>query len=146
MVIRFCQAQCSLHMLKLMLGCADKLYELQHAWGLRRLVDGMSGCGGNVVAMASSSCKEVIAVDTCRERLDMCLHNADVYGVRHKVKAEQQDFFALAPTLQARAKGHHTLNSDTEHVLAPKACRLVACIAAVTDAHAARPCQYDELA
>ena len=68
------------------------------------LVDGFGGCGGNVVAMARGQCKSVIAVDTSRERLDMCLHNAAVYGVQHKVETMCADFFAVAPTLQVRQK------------------------------------------
>ncbi|KAK9808248.1 hypothetical protein WJX73_003469 [Symbiochloris irregularis] len=68
----------------------------------RRVVDGMAGCGGNIVAFARhAAMEEVVAVDLSQDRLAACLHNARVYGCHRKVETICGSFLEVAATLEA---------------------------------------------
>ncbi|XP_037088496.1 LOW QUALITY PROTEIN: trimethylguanosine synthase-like [Pollicipes pollicipes] len=66
------------------------------------IVDAFCGVGGNAIQFAAT-CRLVIAVDICPERVRLARHNAAVYGVQHNIQFVVGDFFRLAPRLHADA-------------------------------------------
>lgn len=64
------------------------------------VVDGMCGCGGDVVAMARCGFQKVIGIDLDKSRLLATEHNAHIYGVADRVTTIAGDFTQLAPGLQ----------------------------------------------
>lgn len=48
-----------------------------------------------------SLCRSVIAIDIDPIRLALAQHNAEVYGVAHRIEFLQGDFLQLAPRLRA---------------------------------------------
>ncbi len=63
------------------------------------VVDGFCGVGGSAVHLARR-CSHVVAVDSCRPRLDLAAHNAAVYGVADRLELLCADFLRLPATLQ----------------------------------------------
>lgn len=63
------------------------------------IVDAFAGVGGNAIQFALT-CDRVIAVELSAQRIEIARHNADVYGVAHKIHFICGDFLALAHTLQ----------------------------------------------
>ena len=63
------------------------------------IVDAFAGVGGNAIQFALT-CDRVIAVELCAERLETARHNAQVYGVQHKIEFICGDFLKVAPTLK----------------------------------------------
>jgi hypothetical protein len=55
------------------------------------IVDAFAGVGGNAIQFALT-CDRVIAVELCAQRLDLAKHNAEVYGVAHKIEFICGDF------------------------------------------------------
>ncbi|KAL0021294.1 hypothetical protein WJX77_000468 [Trebouxia sp. C0004] len=64
------------------------------------IVDAFAGVGGNAIQFALT-CDRVIAVELCAQRLELAKHNAEVYGVAHKIDFICGDFLQVAATLQA---------------------------------------------
>ncbi|KAG1662507.1 hypothetical protein FOA52_000911 [Chlamydomonas sp. UWO 241] len=64
--------------------------------------DAMSGCGGNVIAMAATF-PQVIGIEISPTRCAMMAHNAALYAASPRVNYVVADFFAAAPTLLADA-------------------------------------------
>ncbi|XP_017040169.1 trimethylguanosine synthase [Drosophila ficusphila] len=65
------------------------------------IVDGFCGCGGNAIQFANT-CGRVIAVDIDAEKLAMAKHNANIYGVAHKIEFIQADFLQFAASTRIR--------------------------------------------
>ena len=63
------------------------------------IVDAFAGVGGNAIQFALT-CDRVIAVELCAQRLELAKHNAQVYGVAHKIDFICGDFLQVAATLQ----------------------------------------------
>eukprot|EP00897_Mesotaenium_endlicherianum_P007172 jgi/Mesen1/6483/ME000331S05597 len=63
-------------------------------------VDAFAGVGGNAIQLAFT-CQLVIAVDIDPARLALARHNAEVYGVAHRIEFVLGDFTRLAPCLKA---------------------------------------------
>eukprot|EP00955_Chlamydomonas_euryale_P096424 365011-Chlamydomonas_euryale.AAC.10 len=87
--------------------------------------DAMSGCGGNVIALAASYA-HVVGVELDAARCGMMARNAALYGVSGRVDTVAADFFAVAGTLMADAifcsppwGGPRYHFSETFDVLAP---------------------------
>lgn len=66
------------------------------------VVDAFAGVGGNAIQFALT-CDRVIAVELSAQRLEIAKHNAEVYGVAHKIQFICGDFLRVAPSLQADA-------------------------------------------
>ncbi|XP_043208715.1 trimethylguanosine synthase-like [Amphibalanus amphitrite] len=66
------------------------------------IVDAFCGVGGNAIQFAAT-CRLVIAVDICPERVELARFNAGVYGVQDRIQFVVGDFFELAPRLRADA-------------------------------------------
>eukprot|EP00123_Amoebidium_parasiticum_P013815 comp22167_c1_seq1/m.32516 comp22167_c1_seq1/g.32516 ORF comp22167_c1_seq1/g.32516 comp22167_c1_seq1/m.32516 type:complete len:672 (-) comp22167_c1_seq1:115-2130(-) len=64
------------------------------------VVDAFCGVGGNAIQFART-CSKVIAIDLDPLKLQCARHNAEVYGVAHKIEFIEGDFLAIAPTLKA---------------------------------------------
>ncbi|KAL0020680.1 hypothetical protein WJX79_010788 [Trebouxia sp. C0005] len=64
------------------------------------IVDAFAGVGGNAIQFALT-CDRVIAVELSAQRLELAKHNAEVYGVAHKIDFICGDFLQVAATLQA---------------------------------------------
>lgn len=62
-------------------------------------MDAFAGVGGNAIQFALT-CDRVIAVELCPHRLELARHNAQVYGVAHKIEFVHADFLELAATLE----------------------------------------------
>mmetsp|Transcript_7108 Transcript_7108/g.20055 ORF Transcript_7108/g.20055 Transcript_7108/m.20055 type:complete len:555 (-) Transcript_7108:55-1719(-) len=62
-------------------------------------VDAFAGAGGNAIALGGT-CKHVIAIDSCAERVELAKRNATVYNVSGVVDFICGDFFRLAPHLR----------------------------------------------
>jgi len=62
-------------------------------------VDAFAGVGGNAIQFALT-CDRVIAVELFAQRLELAKHNAEVYGVAHKIDFICGDFLQVAATLQ----------------------------------------------
>ncbi|XP_050427432.1 trimethylguanosine synthase-like isoform X2 [Adelges cooleyi] len=58
-------------------------------------MDPFCGAGGNIIQLALT-CNLVIAIDIDPEKIKYAKHNAEVYGVAHKIEFIIGDFFALA--------------------------------------------------
>ncbi len=63
------------------------------------IVDAFAGVGGNAIQFALT-CDRVIAVELCAQRLELAKHNAEVYGVAHKINFICGDFLQVAATQQ----------------------------------------------
>ncbi|XP_050528300.1 trimethylguanosine synthase-like isoform X2 [Daktulosphaira vitifoliae] len=66
-------------------------------------MDPFCGAGGNIIQLAKT-CKLVIAIDIDPHKIKLAKHNAEVYGVAHKIEFIVGDFFILAksnPKLKA---------------------------------------------
>lgn len=63
------------------------------------VVDGFCGVGGSAVHFARR-CVHVVAVDSCRPRLDLTAHNAAIYGVAGRLDLLCADFFSLPAGLR----------------------------------------------
>lgn len=64
------------------------------------IVDGMCGCGGNLIQFARTSPKvRVIGVEILKERIDMARHNAKIYGVEEQCDFILGDFCEVMKTL-----------------------------------------------
>ena len=63
------------------------------------IVDAFAGVGGNAIQFALT-CDRVIAVELCPHRLQLARHNAQVYGVAHKIEFICGDFLEVAATLE----------------------------------------------
>lgn len=63
------------------------------------IVDAFAGVGGNAIQFAMT-CDRVIAVELCQHRLELARHNAQVYGVAHKIDFICGDFLKVAATLE----------------------------------------------
>ena len=63
------------------------------------VVDAFAGVGGNAIQFALT-CDRVIAVELCPQRLETARHNAQVYGVAHKIDFICGDFLEVAATLE----------------------------------------------
>src|SRR5664280_38723 len=66
------------------------------------VLDAFAGIGGSAIGFARGG-KTVIAVDIDKRRLDMALHNAEIYGVADRITFILGDFFDVAPTVSAEA-------------------------------------------
>ncbi|XP_045517367.1 trimethylguanosine synthase [Pieris brassicae] len=64
------------------------------------VLDAFCGAGGNTIQFAHTT-KKVIAIDIDPNKIEMARHNAEVYGVSHKIEFIVGDFFELAPSLSA---------------------------------------------
>ncbi|CAK1550627.1 unnamed protein product [Leptosia nina] len=64
------------------------------------VLDAFCGAGGNTIQFAKT-CQKVIAIDIDPIKIEMARHNAEVYGVLHKIEFIVGDFFQLAPNLSA---------------------------------------------
>lgn len=62
-------------------------------------MDAFAGVGGNAIQFALT-CDRVIAVELSAQRLELAKHNAEVYGVAHKIDFICGDFLQVAATLQ----------------------------------------------
>jgi len=67
------------------------------------VLDAMCGAGGNTIQMALHGAK-VIANDLNKERLEMCRHNAKVYGVEDKITFISGDVFQKMAEMKAEKK------------------------------------------
>ncbi|KAK9480983.1 RNA cap guanine-N2 methyltransferase-domain-containing protein [Lipomyces japonicus] len=64
------------------------------------IIDAFCGAGGNSIQFAKLFSK-VIAIDVNEETLKCARHNAEIYGVSHKIEFIHGDYFQLIDTLQA---------------------------------------------
>jgi trimethylguanosine synthase len=64
------------------------------------ILDGFAGVGGCAIAYAKAG-KQVIAVELCKDRLEMAKHNARLYGVEDAITFIHADIFAVATTIKA---------------------------------------------
>eukprot|EP01063_Lacrimia_lanifica_P019141 TRINITY_DN26206_c0_g1_i1.p1 TRINITY_DN26206_c0_g1~~TRINITY_DN26206_c0_g1_i1.p1 ORF type:complete len:336 (+),score=112.20 TRINITY_DN26206_c0_g1_i1:59-1009(+) len=64
------------------------------------IIDAFSGAGGNTIQFAKIA-KQVIAIDIDPVKLQIARHNAQVYGVAHKIEYIQGDYTKLLPHLEA---------------------------------------------
>lgn len=62
-------------------------------------MDAFAGVGGNAIQFALT-CDKVIAVELCPQRLETARHNAQVYGVAHKIDFICGDFLEVAASLE----------------------------------------------
>jgi len=67
------------------------------------VLDAMCGAGGNTIQMALHGAK-VIANDLNKERLEMCRHNAKVYGVEDRITFISRDVFEMMAEMKAENK------------------------------------------
>lgn len=80
------------------------------------VVDAFAGVGGNAIQFAMT-CDRVIAVELCPHRLEIARHNAQVYGVAHKIDFVCGDFLKVAATLKVLTCGPELLKGDAEGFL-----------------------------
>lgn len=66
------------------------------------VLDAFCGVGGNAIQFALCG-MDVIAVEIDKARLECAKRNAEIYGVRDKIKFINADFFVIADTLKADA-------------------------------------------
>ena len=62
-------------------------------------LDGFGGVGGNAVQLAMT-CKQVLVCDNNMERLLLARHNAEIYGVAHKLDFVCCDILKMAPSFK----------------------------------------------
>ncbi|XP_067219864.1 trimethylguanosine synthase isoform X1 [Chanodichthys erythropterus] len=72
----------------------------QDSFSTELIIDAFCGVGGNAIQFALTG-KRVIAIDIDPIRLALAQHNAEVYGVAHRIEFLQGDFLQLAPSLRA---------------------------------------------
>lgn len=68
--------------------------------GSGTVIDAFTGVGGNAIQFACMNFN-VIAIDIDPKKIEYARHNAEIYGVAHKIDFIVGDFFQLAPTLKA---------------------------------------------
>ncbi|XP_067309791.1 trimethylguanosine synthase isoform X2 [Pseudorasbora parva] len=73
---------------------------VQDSFSAELIIDAFCGVGGNAIQFALTG-KRVIAIDIDPIRLALAQHNAEVYGVAHRMEFVQGDFLQLAPRLRA---------------------------------------------
>lgn len=73
---------------------------VQDSFSTELIIDAFCGVGGNAIQFALTG-KRVIAIDIDPIRLALAQHNAEVYGVAHRIEFLQGDFLQLAPRLRA---------------------------------------------
>jgi len=64
------------------------------------IIDAFCGVGGNAIQFAVT-CHRVIAIDIDPKKIAMAKHNAQIYGVDHKIEFIEGDYMKLAATLKA---------------------------------------------
>ncbi|XP_024538959.1 trimethylguanosine synthase isoform X1 [Selaginella moellendorffii] len=64
------------------------------------VIDAFAGVGGNTIQFALRS-EHVIAIDKDPMKIAYARHNAEIYGVSHRIDFVVGDFFQLAPSLKA---------------------------------------------
>ena len=64
-------------------------------------LDGFGGVGGNAVQLAMT-CKQVLVCDNNMERLLLARHNAEIYGVAHKLDFVCCDALKMAPSFKVK--------------------------------------------
>lgn len=74
-------------------------HQAAHCSGSGTIIDAFAGVGGNAIQFACMNFN-VIAIDIDPKRIEYARHNAEVYGVAHKIDFIVGDFFQLAPTLK----------------------------------------------
>lgn len=62
-------------------------------------LDGFGGVGGNAVQLAMT-CKQVLVCDNNMDRLLLARHNAEIYGVAHKLDFVCCDILKMAPSFK----------------------------------------------
>ncbi|XP_050984492.1 trimethylguanosine synthase isoform X2 [Labeo rohita] len=72
---------------------------VQDSFSTELIIDAFCGVGGNAIQFALTG-KRVIAIDIDPIRLALAHHNAEVYGVAHRIDFVQGDFLQLAPRLR----------------------------------------------
>ncbi|XP_073705728.1 trimethylguanosine synthase isoform X3 [Garra rufa] len=72
---------------------------VQDSFSTELIIDAFCGVGGNTIQFALTG-KRVIAIDMDPVRLALAQHNAEVYGVAHRIDFVQGDFLQLAPRLR----------------------------------------------
>ncbi|KAL1280381.1 hypothetical protein QQF64_014981 [Cirrhinus molitorella] len=72
---------------------------VQDSFSTELIIDAFCGVGGNAIQFALTG-KRVIAIDIDPVRLALAQHNAEVYGVAHRIDFVQGDFLQLAPRLR----------------------------------------------
>jgi len=80
----------------------NAIVNAQRFRGLKTVVDGFGGCGGNAIQIAKVVDK-VYCIELSPVRLEAARNNARVYGVEHKIEFILGDFLKVAPTLKADA-------------------------------------------
>ncbi|KAI5069249.1 hypothetical protein GOP47_0015550 [Adiantum capillus-veneris] len=74
-------------------------HQAAHCGSSGIVIDAFTGVGGNAIQFACMNFN-VIAIDIDPKRIEYARHNAEVYGVAHKIDFIVGDFFQLAPTLK----------------------------------------------
>ncbi|XP_060871610.1 trimethylguanosine synthase-like [Metopolophium dirhodum] len=64
------------------------------------VLDPFCGAGGNIIQLAKT-CKRVIGCDIDPDKIRLARHNAEIYGVAHKIDFVVGDFFQIYPKLKA---------------------------------------------
>lgn len=64
------------------------------------ILDGFAGVGGCAIGYAKAG-KQVIAVELCKERLEMARHNAKLYRVEDSITFIHADIFTVATAIKA---------------------------------------------